>query len=391
MKDYAYNGLSGCVVQCMSLAGVPVGLYHARQAQFDEVGGPWVTVCEKHGTRTNHATLELAQGHLFLVDWCEACQFAYRVDGDGKARWSEDGTALLFHRPGGRLPLRVEAARSHNPLILQKPGSFVAQFNYTVADYQGCAYGCKFCYVPRILHGLPDKLGGWGNYTQPRFRCVEELLKHADELRGARLFFPATTDAYQPVENLYRLTRALLEELLDIPFAFLLISTRSGLVLRDLDLFTDRRMRDRIEIGVSVSSDDERIHSALEPDTPSYAGRFKVAKTLRDRGIATRIHAAPLGVHSDDFLRRAADCASWLWIDGAGHGARKNEPGRSMLYDYERARAFAEKAGGLLGSGRVGYGSEHFGCRWDAAAGHISADPPAETSRQRRDLACVDN
>lgn len=398
MQDYSYNGLAGCVVQCMSLPGVPVGLYHAKQAQLDQGGGPWVTVCETHNTLVNHRTLELAQEHLFLVDWCEACQAAFRVTEEGrsdekrlKAQWSEDGRALMFRRPGDRPPLRVEAARSHDPLILQKPGSFVAQFTYTVADYQGCEYGCRFCYVPRILHSLPDKLGGWGNYTQPRFRCVEHLLRQADKLQGARLFFPATTDAYQPVENFYRLTRSLLEQLLDIPFGFLLISTRSGLVLRDLDLFTDHRMCDRIEIGISISSDDERLHRALEPDTPSYAGRFKVAKALSDRGVATRIHAAPLGVHSADFLRKAADCASWVWVDGAGHGARKNEPGSSMLFDYEQARAFAENARGLLGAGRVGYGSAHFGYRWDAGAGRIVEALPAEAMMQRRNLTWVSN
>jgi Radical SAM superfamily len=395
MRDYSYNGLAGCVVQCMSLPGVPVGLYSAEQAQFDTRGGPWVTVCEAHGTLANHRTLELAQGHLFLVDWCESCQQSLsgqeseQTSGARlKARWSEDGASILLFRGSSRPPIRVEPARTHDPLILQSASSFVQAFDYTLAPYENCQYACTYCYVPTILHGLPDKLGGWGNYVKPRFRCVESLLKHVGDLSGARLFLSATTDPYQRVEQLYRLTRSLLEQLVDIPFTYLLISTRGGLVLRDLDLF--KRMADRVEIGISISSDlAERVHDTLEPDTPSYAGRFKVARVLHDNGIATRIHAAPLGAHSEAFLERAACCAHWLWVDGAGHGARRQEPARSLLYDYARAQDFAERAKAQLGEGRVGFGSAHFGHRWDGVGGRIVAVPPTETLRKRRKLVCA--
>ena len=394
-KTYAYNGLAGCIVQCMSLPGVTVGLYHAGQAKFDASSGPWATVCEHHGTIANHKTMDQALGHLFLVDWCEACQRSFQPDADGQgggrrlqATWSEDRKALLFRRARGRPPLRVEPANSHDPLILQKPTSFVSHYDYTLSDYEGCEYACTYCYTPLILHGLADKLGGWGSYCRPRFRCVEYLEKRAGELAGARIFFPATTDAYQRMEQTYRLTRSLLEKLLDIPFAFLLISTRSGLVVRDLDLFTDQRLRGRIEIGISISSDQRTVHDALEPDTPSYEGRFKVARTLREHGIATRIHAAPLGIHSQEFLEKVADAADWLWIDGTGHGARKEEPARSLLYDYAQSRAFADEAKAALGEERVAYGSAGFGHCWDATAQRIALVSPKEAMVQRRKLAC---
>jgi hypothetical protein len=75
MRHYAANGHAGCVKQVRSRAtGTLVGLYVASQAALDEDGGPWVTVCETHGTICNHLTRKLAEHHIPSVSWCEQCQ-----------------------------------------------------------------------------------------------------------------------------------------------------------------------------------------------------------------------------------------------------------------------------------------------------------------------------
>ncbi|MDQ6661395.1 MAG: hypothetical protein M3Z24_10565 [Chloroflexota bacterium] len=270
----------------------------------------------------------------------------------------------------------IAEAKTHNPLILQKKTSFVKDFDYTLASYSGCTYGCSYCYVPVVQHGLPDRRGGWGNYVDIRSRCIESLLKQREKLTGASIFMSATTDPYQPVEAQYRLTRAVLETLAEIPFGFLLISTRSGLVLRDIDLFTDPRLQGRVEIGISIPSDMPEIHAALEPKTALFIGRFTIARRLRDAGIPTRIHAAPLAMHSADFVQCMADSAHWIWFDGAGHGAKTVEPGKSLLYDLAETRRFAREAARGIGKERVGFGRVHYAWRWDRERGRIV--PPLE-------------
>ena len=55
-RQYAYNGLTGCVTQQKDEdTGITVGLYCAEQAGID-ADGPWVTVCERHGTICSHTT-----------------------------------------------------------------------------------------------------------------------------------------------------------------------------------------------------------------------------------------------------------------------------------------------------------------------------------------------
>ncbi len=55
--------------------GTLVGIYEAGPAGLDPDGGPWLTVCETHGTLANHLTLADARGHAPAPEgWCEACR-----------------------------------------------------------------------------------------------------------------------------------------------------------------------------------------------------------------------------------------------------------------------------------------------------------------------------
>lgn len=54
--------------------GVLVSVYEAVKGGFDPDGGPFVTLCEEHGSLCNHETLSLALGHAPHCEWCEDCQ-----------------------------------------------------------------------------------------------------------------------------------------------------------------------------------------------------------------------------------------------------------------------------------------------------------------------------
>jgi DNA repair photolyase len=275
--------------------------------------------------------------------------------------------------------IQVAVSKTQQPLIKQKPNSFVGDFDYTLAVYSGCEFGCSYCYVPDVQRGLPARRGGWGSYVDLRTQSVELLQRQADRLRGARLFMSATTDPYQPQEARQKLTRQILEALAEMDFSFLLISTRSGLVLRDLDLFTDHRVRERLEIGISIPSDLVHAHDELEPRTCSFRGRLLIAQRLMTEGIAVRIQMAPLAQCTQNFIQRAAACADWIWIDGTGHGALHTPKGKFWLRDYAYARGFATEAALQIGSERVGFGRDRFAWRWDAAQQCIV--PPAGQAR----------
>ena len=74
MKNYGFNGLSGCVLQKIARqTKTLVGVYRNNQAGLD-TSEPWSTVCETHSWVISHPTLKLAIYHSVTPDqWCEEC------------------------------------------------------------------------------------------------------------------------------------------------------------------------------------------------------------------------------------------------------------------------------------------------------------------------------
>ena len=78
-------------------------------------------------------------------------------------------------------------------------------------------------------------------------------------------------DGWQPIEREWRLTHRCCELLLEYGFQVHIL-TKSGLVLRDLDLFAGRK----VQVGVTVTSLDEVLRAHWEPRAASVDERFNV-------------------------------------------------------------------------------------------------------------------
>ena len=80
----------------------------------------------------------------------------------------------------------------------------------------------------------------------------------------------SVTDPYQPIERQLELTRRLLAIMAERHRPRLVVQTHSPLVARDCDLF--RRIEDkggRVQVNMTVTTDDENIHHVFEPFYPS--------------------------------------------------------------------------------------------------------------------------
>ena len=91
------------------------------------------------------------------------------------------------------------------------------------------------------------------------------------------------TDAYQPIERKYGITRAILEILLkhDFPISVL---TKSDLVIRDIDLF---KQFSNCEIGLTVTALDKKAAKDFEPYSSSPQERLAALEMLSKAGIKT--------------------------------------------------------------------------------------------------------
>ena len=102
--------------------------------------------------------------------------------------------------------------------------------DYSVNPYIGCEHACKYCYACFMKH-FTNHAEDWGDFIDVKYW---QPIKNPQKYAGKELFIGSVTDPYQPVEEQYRRTRALLEELQGSG-ALLSIATKSDLILRDLD------------------------------------------------------------------------------------------------------------------------------------------------------------
>ena len=208
-------------------------------------------------------------------------------DGDALDAALQAGDA-----PPPRTELHVDAART----IITRNASPDIGFSQSINPYRGCEHGCIYCYA-RPSHSYLDLSPGRDFETQIFYKPnAAELLR--DELAApgyavSPIALGTNTDPYQPVEKQLRITRAILELLLEYRHP-LTIVTKGGLILRDLDLLERLAANGLAAVMVSVTTLDDELKRKLEPRTAGPKLRLKMIHELAQRGVPTGVMAAPM-------------------------------------------------------------------------------------------------
>jgi DNA repair photolyase len=101
------------------------------------------------------------------------------------------------------------------------------------------------------------------------------------------------TDPYQPAESKFKITRGALEVFLKHHNP-LMLSTKSALVLRDVELLREMAHTGFLNVIVSVSTLNEELRKRIEPNVASAEARLKVIQELHNAGITVGVAAIPL-------------------------------------------------------------------------------------------------
>lgn len=171
------------------------------------------------------------------------------------------------------------------------PQSGVPVTGYTLNPYGGCGMGCSYCYVMKYPH-VKDNPRPWGTWVQPKMNAPFLLGKARAKIWGRGIFIGSATDPYQYIERQYRLTRRCLKVILESNPKSVVIHTRSPVILDDLELLGE--FGNRLRVGFSVPTDDDRVRRKLEPHAPRIEVRLKTMRRLRDAGITVLGSLTPL-------------------------------------------------------------------------------------------------
>jgi len=193
--------------------------------------------------------------------------------------------------------------------------SGIGGMDYAVNPYLGCGHACAYCYA-RFMTRFGHAGAEWGSFVDVKVNALDRLREEAPRKRRGRVLLSSVTDAYQPLERKYRLTRGALGILSEYGYSIDIL-TKSDLVLRDLDLLTKM---DDVEVGLTITSLDDGVRRAFEPGASTVQARLDALGKLSDAGLPTYAFIGPLlpylsDENLDGLLDLLADRVNRLIVD----------------------------------------------------------------------------
>ncbi|MDR3283456.1 MAG: radical SAM protein [Candidatus Methanoplasma sp.] len=159
--------------------------------------------------------------------------------------------------------------------------------DHALNPYGGCTHGCVYCYAPEVTHS------DWKEWrvVKVKSNIASRLSKELFGLHGT-IGIGTVTDPYQYAEKRFCLTRDCLDILMKRDMR-VHIHTKSDLVMRDAELIS--RMRG--EVGVTVTSVDDKVSKMTEPGAPLPDKRLGTIRGLVDSDIDVYALVGPVLSH----------------------------------------------------------------------------------------------
>jgi DNA repair photolyase len=163
-------------------------------------------------------------------------------------------------------------------------------FDYCINAYTGCQINCKYCYAKLFMRRYSGHKEPWGQFVDAKINAPEILKRQLERTKKGTVWISSVCDPYQPLEERYELTRGCLKEIVSKQFP-VNVQTKSKLVLRDMDLFQEL---EEIEVGFTITTDDERMAQIFEPGAAPVGERLQALERLRASGIRTFAFIGPI-------------------------------------------------------------------------------------------------
>lgn len=188
--------------------------------------------------------------------------------------------------------VRIERAKS----VIAHNDSPDIPFAQSVNPYRGCEHGCVYCYA-RPNHSYLGLSPGLDFETKlvAKTNAAERLCAElaAPSYRCEPIAIGTATDAWQPIEREYGITRALLQVLHDCNHPVTVI-TKSALIERDLDLLAPMARKGLAVVHVSLTTLDADLARRWEPRAAAPWRRLETIRRLAEAGIPVGVSVAPL-------------------------------------------------------------------------------------------------
>ena len=220
-----------------------------------------------------------------------------------------------------RRPQTTVTAERVKSIISRNDSPDIA-FAQSINPYRGCEHGCIYCYA-RPSHAYLNLSPGLDFETR-LFAKVNAAQVLREELAKpgyvcSAITIGANTDAYQPAERSWKITRAVLEVAAQCNQPVNII-TKNALVERDLDILAPMAEKGLASVFVSVTTLDHDLARRMEPRASAPARRIEAIRRLAQAGVPVGVMVAPVvPVLTDAETEHILEAASRAGAQSAGY------------------------------------------------------------------------
>ena len=193
-------------------------------------------------------------------------------------------------------PLRTTVTEERPKSILSFNTSPDLPFDRSVNAYRGCEHGCIYCYA-RPSHAYHDLSPGLDFesrlFAKPNAAALLRKTLAKPGYKPATIAIGTNTDPYQPIERTYRITRQILEVMVETRHP-IVITTKSTRVTDDISLLSNLAKDQLTGVALSVTTLDPMLARILEPKASTPSKRLEAVRKLSDAGIYVHVNIAPI-------------------------------------------------------------------------------------------------
>lgn len=186
-------------------------------------------------------------------------------------------------------------------------------YSFDLNIYRGCSHNCQYCYARKSHKYLNSEKFENEIFIKANIGEVLEKELKRGRTGGKFINIGGVCDSYQPTERKCQLMPGILKILIKYKQP-VIISTKSDLILRDIELIDQLAHHAWVNIAVTITSDNDEISSKVEPGASLPEVRWNILHKFSQTKASTGFHFFPiLPFLSDDktsmekMVRRASE------------------------------------------------------------------------------------
>lgn len=196
----------------------------------------------------------------------------------------------------------------------------IGPYEYDMNIYRGCSHRCAYCYALYSQRYLDDSDFYRDIYVKTNIAERLERQLASPHWTHHIINIGSVSDSYQPLEAEYKIMRQVLSVMIRYRNPCV-ISTKSDLILRDLDLLDQLSAVTDVYLAVTITTPDPKLAAIIEPGSPSPQRRKEVCAMIKKHTRATvGIHVLPVMPLINDDDASLATLMEWVHDTQADYG-----------------------------------------------------------------------